>query len=192
MPPLQRPPPLEAALRAREKGRHRRRAVATLAAGAGVPELSAAAASFFFLPNQPPFFFFVPISVSIGVPGNGRPRGPADGRAVHEPLDERGLDEAALLHLDGNVRVRLGYLLVLHGELNEAESTLGPLLRHALTNTTGSSEHGLFTGPNVEKRALLQEAATYVGWSRAFRRDWTGASDAHAVGAAFFVPTHVF
>ena len=27
----------------------------------------------------------VPISVSNGVPGNGRPRGPADGRAVHEP-----------------------------------------------------------------------------------------------------------
>ncbi|CAH0374226.1 unnamed protein product [Pelagomonas calceolata] len=103
-------------------------------------------------------------------------------------IDERGLDEAALLNLDGNVRVRLGYLLVLHGELNEAESTLGPLLRHALTNTTGSSEHGLFTGPNVEKRALLQEAATYVGWSRAFRRDWTGASDAHAVGAALALP----
>ena len=103
-------------------------------------------------------------------------------------IDERGLDEAALLHLDGNVRVRLGYLLVLHGELNEAESTLGPLLRHALTNTTGSSEHGLFTGPNVEKRAFLQEAATYVGWSRAFRRDWTGASDAHAVGAALALP----
>ena len=65
---------------------------------------------------------------------------------------------------------------------------MGPLLRHALTNTTGPSEHGLFTGPNVEKRALLQEAATYVGWSRAFRRDWTGASDAHAVGAALALP----
>ena len=70
-------------------------------------------------------------------------------------IDERGLDEAALLNLDGNVRVRLGYLLVLHGELNEAESTLGPLLRHALTNTTGSSEHGLFT--DKWRSGFLQE-----------------------------------
>jgi len=113
--------------------------------------------------------------------------------SAQRAADERGLDEAALLVLDGAVRVRLGYLLVLHGGLDEAEATLGPLLRHALVraqNVTGEGarDHGLFTAPEITTRAQLQEAATYVGWARAFRRDWAGASDAHAVGAALALP----
>ncbi|KAH8054146.1 DUF563-containing protein [Aureococcus anophagefferens] len=41
---------------------------------------------------------------------------------------------------------------------------------------------------DARRRALLQEAATYVGWSRAFRRDWAGASDAHVTAAPLALP----
>ena len=99
----------------------------------------------------------------------------------------RGLGRGAALRLGEVVRVRLGYLLVLHGSLDEAEETLRPLLEFALEDaaanaTADDAAFGLFAATNLfdaRRRALLQEAATYVGWARAFRRDWAGASDAH-------------
>ena len=67
-------------------------------------------------------------------------------------------------------RVRLGFLLVLEDELEAAEQVLEPL----------SSSH--------EQQALLQEAALYLGWGRALRRDWPGASAAFARSARLALP----
>ena len=109
----------------------------------------------------------------------------------------RGLVGGAALRLGEVVRVRLGYLLVLHGSLDEAEATLRPLLEaaagEAAANATAgaAAPRGVFGAPrafDARRRALLQEAATYVGWSRAFRRDWAGASDAHVTAAALALP----
>lgn len=87
-----------------------------------------------------------------------------------------GMATLDALSLGASVRVRLGYLLVLENELSEAESVLAPLL--------SSDSRQLIT----ERRALLQEAATYSGWSRTLRRDWASASDAFGRAASLALP----
>ncbi|KAJ8598855.1 hypothetical protein CTAYLR_010448 [Chrysophaeum taylorii] len=65
------------------------------------------------------------------------------------------------------VRARLGYLLLLEDDLDEAERVLSPLLAKSSTAA----------------RSVQQEAAAYVAWARALRRDWPSASDWFATSA---------
>lgn len=73
----------------------------------------------------------------------------------------RGL-ESVPPSLGETIRLRLGYLLVVDSQLDEAERVLGPLMRSS----------------------LRQEAATYLAWARTFRRDWKTASEIASYGAS--------
>ncbi|KAJ1447682.1 hypothetical protein M885DRAFT_541882 [Pelagophyceae sp. CCMP2097] len=93
------------------------------------------------------------------------------------------------LVLGGTVLVRLGYLLVLSDDLDAAEATLAPLVDAALRDAV---DDDYLASPRhawpAKRRALLQEACVYLGWARAFRRDWPGASDAFDIAAGLGLP----
>lgn len=97
-------------------------------------------------------------------------------KATASAAKSLGIATLDALSLGASVRVRLGYLLVLENELSEAEYVLAPLL--------SSDSLQLIH----ERRALLQEAATYSGWSSTLRRDWASASDAFGRAASLALP----
>ena len=112
------------------------------------------------------------------------------GLASSERTDLAG---AEAIDVGDVVRVRLGYLLVLEDRLTEAEAVLRPLLEAYVNATflgkqTDKNSSSVDVSRGNRRRSLVQETATYVAWSRAFQRDWHGASDAFAIAAAAAVP----
>lgn len=103
-----------------------------------------------------------------------------EGVAASERVaDALGMVGEAKMEMGQVVAVRLGYCLVLDHQDSAAEELLAPFISQ---NTSYEWRTDAF------RRPLIQEAATYLGWSRKNRRDWIGASRAFATAARLALP----